>query len=264
MGSAIAERIKADYQVTVFDKDKEKTKLISGISLAASVKDMANASEVILLCVKPQDFDHVLSELKNSVKGRLFVSIAAGISTEHIEKVLGKVRLIRAMPNLGAMIAESVTCICKGKFAGEDDVSFANELFYRIGVIKDIEEDMMDAATAISGSGPGYIFDFIAQSGFAGAEIPEHAKHDIMKRLERAAQAVGFGPEDAAFLAANTTNTSINMLKVTRLPAVELRKQVASKGGTTEAALVVLGKGGTWEEAAQAALQRAKELTKGK
>jgi pyrroline-5-carboxylate reductase len=93
------------------------------------------------------------------------------------------------------------------------------------------------------------------------ATMPDHMYHDIIKRLERAAEAVGFNKEDATFLAAHTTNTAVSILKKLHLNPQELVKQVASKGGTTEAALVVLRKGGTWEEAAQAALKRARELS---
>jgi pyrroline-5-carboxylate reductase len=263
MGSAIAERIKSDYKVSVFDKDKEKIKKADGVTVAQSFADALNGSEIVILAIKPQDFEQVLKEIRNLVKDKLVISIAAGISTKHIEKSLGNVRVIRVMPNVAAKIGESVTCVCKGAFATDDDLSFANELFYFIGVTKDLSEDMMDAATAISGSGPGYIFDFIEKSGFDPVNVPDHARHDIMRRLERAAESVGFSLEDAAFLSANTSSCSLNLLKITKLPPAELRIQVTSKGGTTEAGLGVLNKGGSWEEAAQAALKRAKELSKG-
>jgi len=263
MGSAIAERINKDFKVCVFDKDKEKIRSASKVAVAKSNAEVVNSSDGVILAVKPQDFECVLREIKNLVKDKLVISIAAGISTKHIEKVLGNVRVIRVMPNVAAKIGESVTCICKGAFATEDDLSFANEFFYYIGVTKDLPEDMMDAATVISGSGPGYIFDFIEKNAIDPSNVPESARHDIMKRLERAAESVGFNLEDAAFLSASTANCSFNLLKKTKLPPAELKKQVASKGGTTEAGLEVLNNGGTWEEAAQAALKRAKELAKG-
>jgi pyrroline-5-carboxylate reductase len=263
MGSAIAQGIKKDYRVFVFDKDRNKTDNVTGITVEDGIPELAADAQVIILAVKPQDFERLLKELKNLVKDKLVISIAAGINTKYVEKVLGNVRVIRVMPNMGAKIGESVSCICKGGFATEDNLSFANELFNYIGFTKDVPEEMMDAATAISGSGPGYIFDFIEKNSLDPNNIPEHARHDIMKRLERAAEAIGFSHEDAAFLSANTANSCINILKVIKLPVAELKKQVASKGGTTEAGLEVLNNGGTWEEAAQAALKRAKELAKG-
>jgi pyrroline-5-carboxylate reductase len=263
MGSEIARALKNDYRIFVFDKDRFKTDNINGITVEDGIPELAASAEILILAVKPQDFEHLLKELKNLIKDKLVISIAAGISTKYLEKVLGNVRVIRVMPNLGVKIGESVSCICKGGFATEDDLLFVNELFNYIGFTKDVPEEMMDAATAISGSGPGYIFDFIEKNSLDPNNFPEHARHDIMRRLERAAEAVGFSHEDAAFLSANTANSCINMLKIIKLSAGELKKQVASKGGTTEAGLLVLDKGGTWEEAAQAALKRAKELSKG-
>ncbi|MFA4889525.1 MAG: pyrroline-5-carboxylate reductase [Candidatus Omnitrophota bacterium] len=263
MGSAIAQRIKAEYRVTVFDKDKAKTKSLQDIQSAASIADLVKNSETIILAVKPHDFEHVLREIKNFALGKLIISIAAGISTKHIEGVLGNVRVIRAMPNLGAGIGESVTCLCRGKNASEEDLDFAQQLIYYLGAIRQVPEKLMNAATAICGSGPAYVFDFIEANSLQADNLPQHAIEDLIKRLERAAEAVGFEDEDAGFLAFNTVNSSISLLKKTKLPAGELKKQVASKGGTTEKALEVLKKGGSWEEAALAALKRAEELSGG-
>lgn len=264
MGSAIGTQLKTKYPVIVFDKDKVLTKGIEGVKTASDIAALAEESDVLILAVKPQDFDGVLKAIKKYALKKLVISIAAGITTVHINKILGNARLVRAMPNMGAKIAESVTCLAKGGSATEEDLILAQELFYCFGVVKTIDEAMMDAATAISGSGPAYIFDFIATGALSLEDISEHTRHDFMKRLERAALGLGFNLEEASFLAANTVTTSINLLKKTRLPAAELVKQVASKGGTTEAALIVLHKGGSWEEAAQAAKKRADELAKGR
>ena len=262
MGSSIGERLKAEYKVWAFDKDRAKTKNISGINAADSVKDLINKVSTLILAVKPQDIDSVLREIKNSVKDKLIIPIAAGISTAYIEKLLGAAHIIRAMPNIGLKIGESVTCLCKGKFASDEDLSFAKELFYSLGVTEEIDEEMMNAATAISGSGPAYIFDFIEANSIDPNAVPEHTLHDLIKRLERAAISLGFAHEEAMFLAVNTANASIELMKATKIEPAELKKQVSSKGGTTEAALEVLHKGATWEEAAQAALKRAQDLAR--
>lgn len=263
MGQAIFERIKSrDLQIWVFDKDKNKIKDLKGINLAERNTDLANKVDTVILAVKPQDFDAVLREIKNYVKGKLIISIAAGIATTYIEKAVGSVRVIRVMPNITAKIGESVSCLCKGANASDEDLDFAQQLFYYLGTTKVIDEEMMNAATAICGSGPGYIFNFLESNSIDPNNIPEHTRCDIIRRLEKAARAVGFGREDAIFLAANTANASISLIKKTKLPASELTKQVASRGGTTEAALEVLRKGGTWEEAAKAALKRAEQLAK--
>ncbi|MCK9594586.1 MAG: pyrroline-5-carboxylate reductase [Candidatus Omnitrophica bacterium] len=262
MGSAIAESIAAQYDILVFDKDKTKAVKGPEIKAAADIRGLVNKSEALILAVKPQDFEHALKELRGCLRSQLVISIAAGITTKHIEKVLGKVRVIRVMPNLAAKIRESVTCLSRGAFASEDDLIFSQDLFSYLGVTRVVEENMMNAVTAISGSGPGYVFDFIDSNQIDPLNIPEHTRHDLMKRLERAGEAVGFNREDAAFLAAGTVNASLSVLRITKIAPGELAKQVASKGGTTEAALKVLHAQGTWEEAAQAALKRAGELAK--
>jgi len=262
MGTAIAGRLNSTYKIYVFDKDKNKLRDLKNAEATQSARDLADKSEVIILAVKPQDLDPVLREIKGALKDKLVISIAAGISTRYLEKALGAIRIIRAMPNIGMKIGDSVTCFCKGSFATSDDLDFSQELFYSLGVAREVEEKMMNAVTAISGSGPGYAFDFIEGNSLDPKNIPEHARHDMMRRLEQAAIAVGFNQEEAAFLAANTVNVSIELLKKTGLPPGELKKQVASKGGTTEAGLAVLNKGGSWEEAAEAALKRAAELEK--
>lgn len=261
MGQAIAEGLKSDYRVIVFDKDKNKIKNIKDINSANDNLDLLNKVDTVILAIKPQDFDAVLREIKRYVKDKLVISIAAGIETTYMEKLLGNTRIIRAMPSIGAKIAESVTCLSKGRFADDDDSSFTQELFYCLGVTKEIEEKMINAATAISGSGPAYIFDFLESNSIDPNNIPEHTKHDIIRRLGNAAISVGFNREDAMFLAANTTNSSISLAKKTKIPLTELKKQVTSKGGTTEAALEVLHKGGSWEEAAKVAVKRAEQLS---
>ncbi len=266
MGSAIARELallKSEFSVFAFDKEKDKLTGIPGVGIAKDARDLLEKSDTIIFAVKPQDFNYVLKEVKKNDGNKLIISIAAGISTKHIEKILGgEARVIRAMPNIGVKVGESVTCLCKGAFATDEDLDLAQELFNSLGASRIIDESMMNMATAISGSGPAYIFYFIENSIFEPENIPEHARHDMMKRLEKAAEDLGFSLEDAAFLAANTTNASISLLHKTKLPAQELRKQVTSKGGTTEAALEVLTKGGSWEEAARAALKRAEELAR--
>ena len=265
MGSIIAHKLAAqtnEYDVRVFEKDKSKVVKAKGISFSEDISDLMLKVDTVILAIKPQDFDRLLKELKGRILDKLVISIAAGISTKHIEKFLGNVRVIRVMPNIAARIAESVSCMCKGNFANDDDLECAKEIFNYLGTVRSINEEMMNAATAISGSGPGYIFYFIENSALDPYNIPEHARHDMMRRLEKAAEALGFGIEDAAFLAANTVNASISLLKSTKSTPEELRSQVTSKGGTTEAGLEVLRKGGSWEEAAQAAFKRAQDLAK--
>jgi len=262
MGSAITERLKEKYEVWVFDKDKDKTERFSDINVSDNTKDLTNKADTIILSVKPQDFDAVLNEVKNHVKGKLIISIAAGITTAYIENNLLQARVVRVMPNIGARIGEAETNLCAGKSALFGDLTLARELFDHIGKTWEIPEKMMDAATAICGSGPAYIFYDMEKNHIDPDRVPEEAKKKYIHNLETAAEKVGFDHDTALKFAAATTGSSIHLVKMTGLQPRELREQVTSKGGTTEAALKVLSAGGSWADAAEAALRRAKELSK--
>lgn len=267
MGSAIAQRLKGAYRIFVFDKDAAKTmNLSSAIEAAKSSADLVKQADVVILAVKPQDFDGLLKEIKPYLDSdKLIISIAAGIPTLHIEEALGIKKIIRAMPSIGAKIGESVTCLCPAKFAGGGCLALTEEIFKHLGDTRRIDEGLMNAATAIAGSGPAYIFYYIESHALDPKNISEAVKKEMEKRLQSAAKKVGFTSDDALFLATSTTASSIDLLSETALSAEQLRIQVASKGGTTEAALKVLqgqDKDNFWDEAALAALRRAEELAK--
>jgi len=262
MGSSIAERIKTKFEFWVFDKDKNKTKDSRGINIADNSIDLVNKVQTIILAVKPQDFDIVLNEIKDYAKGKLIVSIAAGINTAYIERLLSNVRVVRVMPNIGTKIGKSVTCLSKGKSASDKDLGLAKEIFKRIGKIQDLSEDKMNAATAISGSGPGYYFDEIESRPQVYKNNTYKFQKDFIVSLKKAAKSLGFTDREAQFLANWTVVYSDLLLKQTKLSPSELKKQVTSKGGTTEAALEVLHKGGTLTEAVKAAVKRARELSR--
>jgi pyrroline-5-carboxylate reductase len=218
-------------------------------------------SDVIILAVKPQDFDRVLSDMKDNVKGKLVISIAAGIKTSYIERVLGGARVIRTMPNLAARVGRGMTCLCRGSRATHEDMEFSKGLFGFLGTAEILDsENMMDAATAVSGSGPGFFFDQVA--GKPKDEIILFAQKEFIPNLLIAAQHVGFSPEQAKILADTTTSGSIAFLQQTGLSPEQAEKQVASKGGTTEAGLNALHEGGSLVDAVKAALNRSKELSK--
>jgi len=261
MGSAIAERIKSGFKVIVFDKDKTKTAGLSGLKAAEGILDLVNRVDAVLLAVKPQDFDAVLNEIKSAVKDKLVISIAAGITTAYIENLLGRVKVVRVMPNIGARIGEAESSLCKGSNAKDGDLDFAKELFGYIGKTWVMEERMIDAATAISGSGPAYIYYDMEINKIDPGNVPEETENKYIELLSKAAERVGFDPLTAMELASSTTSSSLH-LAATGVAPSELRKQVTSKGGTTEAAIKVLAAGGSWEEAAQAAKKRAQELSK--
>ncbi|TRZ49104.1 pyrroline-5-carboxylate reductase [bacterium] len=262
MGSSIAEGIKEKYILVVFDKDKSKTADSVGIKVTVDIAGLAKEADVIILAVKPQDLDPVLEALKHVVKGKLVISIAAGITTTYIEKNLGDINVVRAMPNIAVKIGRAETSLCKGKSATDRDLEFARKLFEYLGKTWIMEEEKIDAATAIAGSGPAYIYFDMEKNNYNAKDLPELVKKDYIERLTKAAERVGFDLKTARELASATTASSIGLSAATNQSPAELRKQVASKGGTTEAALEVLSQDGSWEEAAVAAKKRAQELSK--
>lgn len=260
MGHAIAERIKRKYNVYVFDKDKNKIQNSSGINIADNAKDLVNKTEIIILAVKPQDFDSVLDEIKDNVQDKLIVSIAAGITAEYIEKILGMARVIRVMPNIGVIVGKGVSFICKGSFANENDLRLSRKLFNSVGNSFVILEDLMNAATAVGGSGPGfwgYLFDKQPKEEWDKYKI-EH----FIPELTSAGISVGFDKKMAKLTGALVTVGSYATVCALHIAPLELAKKVASKGGTTEAGLEELEKGGSLTDAVKAALKRAKELSK--
>lgn len=264
MGSAIAGQIKTDYKVIAFDKDSSKLDNLQGIEKAGSFPDLIEKSDVIILAVKPQDFEGLLNTIKtcSHLADKLFISIAAGITTSYIERFFGVARVIRVMPNLPASIGEGMTCLSKGSFATDQDLEFADGLLEYLGEVMEIKEPMMNAATAVSGSGPAYVCRFIEARALDIHGINKKEYIDFIIDFADAATALGFTKKEASELVENTFNGTIKFLKATGLSAADLIKKVASKAGTTEAALEVLNNGGSLKEAVRAAAKRAEELSK--
>lgn len=265
MGSAIAERLKNKYAVIVFDKDASKIPSASGVERACGSADLVRRSDVVILAVKPQDFDGVLRELAGLTEGKLVISIAAGIETKALEALLGRdTAIVRAMPNINARVGKSMTALCcNEKITGEQKHT-AEEIFKAIGVVMFVSESQMPAVTAVSGSGPGFFYALIGDR--KGKELDEYSKHVFIPALSASAQNIGFSQEQAQLLAAVTSAGSIVLLQETKLSPGELVYQVASKGGTTEAGLKVLARPhysiDALGAAVSAALRRAEELSR--
>lgn len=270
MGSSIAQQLKSHFNIHAFDKEASKTAHTGGIKLEKDVPSLVNSAGTVILAIKPQDFNAVLNEIGNdktfmnfSRQDILLISIAAGISTTTVESALGVIRVIRVMPNIGLKIGEGVACLAKGKYATEEDFDFAENLFAYMGETLRIEENLMNAATAVSGSGPGFFYCLLERKNIKATDtdaVDTFTKTVFIPELGSVAQYIGFSEEDAGFLAVATAASSVALLKKSNVPLVELKKQVASKGGTTEAGLLVLEQGGDLEGAVKAALKRAQEL----
>lgn len=270
MGQAIGERIKHNYAVYVFDKDKNKISVLKDITAADTSGELVKQSEIIILAIKPQDFDLLLDEIKIFIKNKLIISIAAGVTTQYIRSKLGeKTRVVRVMPNLPAKIGEGMICLSKGKLVFKKDLDLTKEIFNYMGKTMVVNnEDMMDDVTAVSGSGPGYYYNFCPDTYVSQRHI-DFEDNYFIPSLSASAVAIGFSKTQADLLAKTTGEGSrILFIKEKGTPA-KLRKQVTSKGGTTAEALKVFRKAGSrkpgkkiWIRAIKAAVKRAKELSK--
>ncbi|MFH0738905.1 MAG: pyrroline-5-carboxylate reductase [Candidatus Omnitrophota bacterium] len=264
MGSTIANRISRKYCVFIFDKDKNKTQNLQGIQLANNVLDLVSKVDVIILAVKPQDFNVVLNEIKDHLENKLVISIAAGIATVNIEKVLGNIKVIRAMPNLPAKIGKGMICFSRGKFTDQKDLNFSLRLFKNLGKTMSIDEKLMNDVTAAAGSGPAFFYEFIEKKGIHSKKIPKEVKKEFDKTIADylVSSNVGWTKSSAMLVVSTTSAGSLALLnKVEGHDPQKLIIQIASKGGTTEAGLERL-RNGTLKEAMDAAIKKAEELSK--
>ncbi|MEX0839738.1 MAG: pyrroline-5-carboxylate reductase [Parvibaculum sp.] len=222
-----------------------------GIALNATVHDMAAARpSVVLVAIKPQAMGDVLPALALLVHAEtMFISIAAGTSLHRLKELLGAdVHAVRAMPNTPAAIGRGITVACANERVTAAQREIAQQLLAAVGNVDWVEnEAQIDAVTAISGSGPAYVFYMV-------------------ECLAAAGEALGLDPVLAMKLARDTVSGSGEMLHLSSEPVSQLRANVTSPGGTTAAALdVLMGEGGLsplLRRAALAARDRARVLGK--
>jgi pyrroline-5-carboxylate reductase len=206
-------------------------------------------ADVVVLAVKPQMMGEVLEGLRESLNPRsLVVSIAAGLSTAWIETRLGEgIRVVRVMPNTPALVRAGAAALCGGQRATEEDLCVTETMMCAVGIVVRVQEKDMDAVTALSGSGPAYVFHLIE----AMIEAARHA---------------GLDEVVAKKLIYSTVEGSAKLAEAAGVEPTELRRRVTSKGGTTAAALEVLEKKKVYRaylEAIAAAHRRARDLSGG-
>jgi pyrroline-5-carboxylate reductase len=208
---------------------------------------VAQSCGAILLAVKPQNVAQALAELSGHLQANaVVISIAAGISTEYIAGTLGSqpCRIVRVMPNTPMLAGAGMSVLAAGKNAKQEDLALARGIFDAGGQTLVLDESLMDAVTAVSGSGPAYFF-YVAEALVAGG-------------VE-----AGLGEADALTLARQTMLGAAQLLQKSGEPPVELRRKVTSRGGTTEAAIRVMEQAGLAEavrRAVLAATERSRQL----
>ena len=201
---------------------------------------VAGESPRVLLAVKPQVFPEIADSIGPGAAPRLAISVMAGLRSPRILELLGgDTRIVRTMPNTPAAIGAGVTAIAPGHEATEGDLAFARMIFNAVGTTVDVDESHLHAVTAVSGSGPAWVFR-TAEAWIA------------------AAVEAGLAPATAETLVVETMFGAAKLLRESELDAPALRVAVTSKGGTTAAGLAAMDRTG-FDDSIQAAIQAAVE-----
>lgn len=218
------------------------------VQVSHDKKKIVQNADVVVLSMKPYDIGDAIKSIRPYLKPKqMIISVAAGISTDYISQLVAQDHpIIRVMPNTSASIGLSATALARGQTATQKHLAIAEQLFNTIGMTVTVEESQMDAVTAISGSGPAYIYYFI-------------------EAMEKAASDLGLDATVAKSLMIQTLIGAGEMLKVTRESPAQLRENITSPNGTTEAALNTL-KAYDFQraiiECVKSAHERSKELGK--
>jgi pyrroline-5-carboxylate reductase len=249
LAALLEKKLYTPADISVSDVSQERLQALKnkyGVAVTASNREAAAGKDVIVLAVKPQALPEVLADLKGSVKStQLVLSIIAGKNINNISQGLGHQRIVRSMPNTPARIgygASGWTATGDVTAKQKDSVrailgAMGKEIYFD-------DEKYLDIVTAVSGSGPAYLF-LLAES------------------MIEAAVNIGLPRKEAEALVSQTMLGSAHLLQQSGQPPAELRRNVTSRGGTTEAALKVFENGGfnkLVEDAIKAAYQRAREL----
>jgi pyrroline-5-carboxylate reductase len=220
-----------------------------GVTATLSNSEAVAGAAVVVIAVKPQDFDVLLGEIAPQISTEQTVlSVAAAIPTSTIEQRLADgVPVVRAMPNTPATVHEGVAGVCAGAHADDEHVALAEEVLAHVGRVVRVPERYMDAVTAVSGSGPAY-FALLAEA------------------MIEAGILLGLSREVTTTLVVQTMLGTAKLLRDEDMHPVELREAVTSPGGTTIRAIRELERAGVraaFLNAIQAAMERSQELAAG-
>lgn len=226
------------------------------VRVAADCESASNflaTANLVIFAVKPQQFKEAAAQYKAAISSQLNInavvplvlSIAAGIRLENISKWVGSDRVVRAMPNTPALIGKGVTGLCSAQTLAKEDRQLIETACNAIGKFVWVDkESLIDSVTAVSGSGPAYVFAFL-------------------EALQAAGEAQGLSTEQAKVLALETLVGSAALAANSTDSPTTLREKVTSKGGTTFAALEVMREkswGETLKQAVDAAAKRGEEM----
>ena len=257
MGAALVRGIidqgeMSPQSVIVCDLDKDLVRRICddmGVVDGTEATHVAGSADLVILAAKPQNLPSLLREISPSLNAnQTIMSIAAGVTTQSIEESLGgKPPVIRVMPNLPALVGEGISVMCGGSHATESDFERVEAVLSAVGVCLKAPEEMMDPVTALSGTGPAYVFHTMEAMIQSGIEM-------------------GMSSEMAERLVLHTVFGAAMLAMESDFDPTSLREAVTSRGGTTDAAISHLEENGYTRlvvEAILAAMDRSGELGRG-
>jgi pyrroline-5-carboxylate reductase len=217
----------------------------TGVATTAENDEVAAKAEVIFIGVKPAMVLPLLRELSHKLQNKLLISLAGGVRISNMEKT-GNARFMRALTNTPSAICRAATGIARGSRSTTEDVDLAKQIFGAVGVVIEVEEEQIDAVTALSGSGPAFVYTVIEALAAGGTKM-------------------GLPADVALKLAAQTVLGAAQLMIESKMSPEELVKMVVTPGGTTAAGLAVMEKLGTSESliaAIEAATKRGQEMAK--
>ncbi|MEE2709699.1 MAG: pyrroline-5-carboxylate reductase [Gemmatimonadota bacterium] len=231
--------LRPDYLETLSDQWQVAWSINNRLSI--------HEADIIILCVKPQTLGNVLREIEGDLEScQLIISIVAGIGTDYISSQIKKDNpIIRAMPNIASLVDEGATAISAGKHADKSHEVIAAHIFEAVGRVVTVRENLLDAVTGLSGSGPAYIYMVIEALSDGGVKM-------------------GLPREIAMDLAAQTVLGAAKLIQETGIHPAVLRDQVLTPGGTTIAAVHDLETSGLRSmliSAVETATKRSHELS---
>ena len=248
IGGMIKKGLYAPSEIMIYDIRQDRLAFLSstyGVTKASGPQQLLEEIPAIILSVKPATLSVVVNESKELLAGKLVISIAAGIPIDSIMKILGQgARVIRVMPNTPALIGEGASALAVSKACSRDDIECARSIFSAVGMCIELEEKLLNAVTALSGSGPAFCFMFIEALSDGGVRA-------------------GLPRDTALALAAATLKGAAGMVLETGKHPGVLKDMVTSPSGTTIEGVSVLESRGfrsAVSDAVYAAYKRACDL----
>jgi pyrroline-5-carboxylate reductase len=262
VGAIIRSDISDPSRIFVTDISNERLDIMKnkyGVSHMRDHFELFSECNIVVIAVKPQQIAHLLSQISEREtrkinERKLVISIAAGITLQKLEDFLYRhldepsmamLPIIRVMPNTPALVLAGMSGISANRYATPEDIKMTRALLESMGKVIEFKEEHMDAVTALSGSGPAYVFYLVESMIQGGIKM-------------------GLDPKDAVTLTLTTLKGSLKLMQAQNEPPEILRQKVTSPGGTTEAAFNVLESNRVKQniiEAIAAAARRSKELS---